>query len=195
EPRRLGDLPPRAPPARRHRRRRHGGPGHARLRRGPGGPRKALQQVRLHDLGGVRHRAAHLGPDPRRRAAGHGIHAPVTSMNTTTRVRAWLILHRLPIGAFLVALVVYGAVAADRLRRRSSDPHFSVQADAWLHGRLDIPEWPAGADDPAKIDEVRLDDGRIVRGRKMTTRQTFRIAGEGEIPASRVQATLRTLSY
>lgn len=108
---------------------------------------------------------------------------------------AWLKRNRLPIGAFLVALVVYGAVAGDRLRRRSSDPHFVAQADAWLHGRLDIEKWPAGADDPAKVDEVRLDDGSVVRGRKMTTRPTFRVAGEGEIPAPRVKETLRTLSY
>jgi hypothetical protein len=110
-------------------------------------------------------------------------------------VTAWLQRNRLPIGAFLVALVVYGAVAADRLRRRSTDPHFVVQADAWLHGRLDIADWPAGADDPAKVDEVRLDDGSVVRGRKLTTRPTFRVAGDGEIPATRVKQTLRTLSY
>jgi hypothetical protein len=110
-------------------------------------------------------------------------------------MRSWLRENRLPIGAFLVALVVYGAVAGDRLRRRSTDPHFVVQADAWLHGKLSIDQWPAGADDPAKVDEVRLDDGRVVRGRKLQTRQTFRIAGEGEVPASRVKETLRTISY
>jgi hypothetical protein len=110
-------------------------------------------------------------------------------------MKAWLAENRLPLAAFLIALVAYGAVAGDRLRRRSSDPHFIAQADAWLHGRLDIAEWPAGADDPAKVEEVRLDDGSVVRGRRLTTRATFRVAGGGEIPQSRVKETVRTVSY
>ena len=56
-----------------------------------------------------------------------------------------------PIAAFLVALVVYGAVAGSRLLTQSPDPHFVAQASAWLHGRLYLDRWPAGADDPAVV--------------------------------------------
>ena len=110
-------------------------------------------------------------------------------------MRSWLSRHRLPLAAFAIALIVYCAVAGDRLRRRSTDPHFVVQANAWLHGKMDIERWPGGADDPAKIEEVRLDDGLIVRGRRLSTRQTFRVAGGEEIPIARVAETLRTLHY
>jgi hypothetical protein len=110
-------------------------------------------------------------------------------------MRGWLSRHKLPILAFLVALVAYGAVAGDRLRRRSPDPHFGVQTAAWLHGRMDIETWPNGADDPAKVEEVELDDGSVVRGRRITLRQTFRIAGGEEIPVTRVKRTTRWLNY
>jgi hypothetical protein len=110
-------------------------------------------------------------------------------------MRSWLRANRLPLVCAALALVVYCACAGDRLRRRSSDPHFVVQADAWLHGHLDIPSWPGGADDPAKLEEVRLDDGQVVRGRRLDTRKTFRVAGGAEIPIERVKESLRTLSY
>ncbi len=110
-------------------------------------------------------------------------------------MRAWLARNKLPLAAFVVALLVYGAVAGSRLRRRSTDPHFGAQAAAWLDGRLDIAKWPGGADDPARIDEVLLDDGSVVRGRKLTTRKAFKIAGGPEIPIARVKETRRTISY
>jgi hypothetical protein len=110
-------------------------------------------------------------------------------------MKDWLRRHRAPIGVFLVALGVYAAVAGGRLRRRSPDPHFSVQAAAWLQGRLDIPRWPSGADDPAKVEEVVLDDGRVVQGRRLATRGSFRVAGDGEVPLDRVKETRRTLHY
>ncbi len=108
---------------------------------------------------------------------------------------SWLSRNRAPIIAFFVALVVYGAVAGDRLRRRSTDPHFVAQANAWLHGHLEISEWPPGADDPARIEEVQLDDGTVARGRRLTSRQAFRIAGGGEVPLARIKTTLHTYSF
>jgi hypothetical protein len=36
---------------------------------------------------------------------------------------------------FVVGVVVYGAVAGDRLWKQSGAPHFVFQADAWVHGR------------------------------------------------------------
>jgi hypothetical protein len=108
---------------------------------------------------------------------------------------SWLRANRLPLACAAIALAVYCACAADRLRRRSTDPHFVVQADAWLHGHLDIPSWPAAADDPAKIEEVQLDDGSVVRGRRLETRKSFKIAGGDEIPIARVKTSLRTLFY
>jgi hypothetical protein len=110
-------------------------------------------------------------------------------------VTDWLRRNRLPLLAFAVALAVYAAVARDRLWRGSRDPHFVVQAYAWLHGRLDIDPWPPGADDPAKLEEVELDDGTLVRGRRLTSRPTFRIAGDGEIPLARIARSVRTLAY
>lgn len=110
-------------------------------------------------------------------------------------MRAWLARHRLPLIVFAVALGVYGGVAGGRLRRRSTDPHFVVQAAAWLHGRFDIERWPAGADDPAKVEEVVLDDGRVVQGRRLSTRGTFRVAGGEELPIARVKETRRTIHY
>jgi hypothetical protein len=107
----------------------------------------------------------------------------------------WLRAHRIPLAASLVALIVLCAVAGERLRRRSTDPHFVVQADAWLHGRLDIDPWPPGADDPAKLEEVELDDGSHVRGRRLQSRPTFRVAGGGEIPIARVTKSIRTIAY
>ncbi len=85
--------------------------------------------------------------------------------------------------------MIYGAVAGSRLGKQSSDPHFVLQADAWLHGRITITT-PRG-DDWAKRETVHLDDGRRVIGRRLSTRRVFRIAGGEEVPFDRVVATER----
>ncbi len=70
---------------------------------------------------------------------------------------------------FLVGFAVYATVSGDRLRRQSPDPHFVLQADAWLHGKLSIdPPWKG--DDPAKVETILLKDGSKVRGRYLQTR-------------------------
>lgn len=102
---------------------------------------------------------------------------------------------RAPLVLFVVSLAAYAAVASTRLLHASADPHFAVQADAWLHGRMDIERWPTGADDPAKVEEVRLDDGTLVRGRRLKARPTFRILGGREVPTARIAQSVRTLHY
>jgi hypothetical protein len=104
--------------------------------------------------------------------------------------------HRhLPFAVFVVSLIVLAVVAGSRLSRTSRDSHFVAQANAWLDGRIDIAEWPRGADDPARVDEVVLDDGRTVRGRRIASRASFRIAGGEEVPLTRVTRTVRTQHY
>lgn len=70
---------------------------------------------------------------------------------------------------FFLGLGVYAFVSGDRLRRQSPDPHFVLQADAWLNGKLSIdPPWKG--DDPARVETVQLLDGSKVRGRYLRTR-------------------------
>ncbi len=107
----------------------------------------------------------------------------------------WLSSHRIHLALFALGFVVFGLVAGSRMRRRSPDPHFVYQADAWLKGQLHIDPLPPGADDPAKVERVLLDDGTEVRGRRLRTRRVFRVAGGGEIPISRVRRSLGTTQY
>jgi hypothetical protein len=100
-----------------------------------------------------------------------------------------------PAAAFVIALAVFAALAGSRLARRSSDPHFVVQAAAWLRGQVELANWPLGADDPARVEEAQLDDGRTVRGRRIASRGTFRLAGGEEVAATKVVATTRTIFY
>lgn len=97
--------------------------------------------------------------------------------------------HRAPIAAFLVALAVYGTVAGDRLGTQTSDRHFVAQAEAWIHGRLDLERWPEGADDPAILEHVVLDDGAVVSGRRLLRTDAFRVAGGEDVPMARVRGS------
>jgi hypothetical protein len=90
---------------------------------------------------------------------------------------------------------VFGAVAGNRILQPSRDVHFVYQAHAWLHGRLAIEPMPRGADDPAKVETVLLDDGSEVRGRRLRTRRFFRTTHGDEIPLERVRRTLATTTY
>jgi hypothetical protein len=96
----------------------------------------------------------------------------------------WLRAHAIHLALFVIGLVVYGAVAGDRLGHRSTNPHFVLQADAWLRGRVTIDK-PVG-DDWARVENVVLDDGSRVQGRRIGSRKSFRVVGGGEIPASRI---------
>lgn len=108
---------------------------------------------------------------------------------------SWLSRHRIPLVLFVIGLIGFAAVAGARLGRQSSDPHFALQADAWLHGSLAVDPANKKGDDWAVLERVRLDDGREVTGRRLRTRRTFRIAGEGEVHIARVKQTLDRIHH
>lgn len=105
----------------------------------------------------------------------------------------WLRPYAIHLALFAAGLVVFGGLAGDRLKGPSSNPHFALQADAWLRGRITI-DRPVG-DDWAKVETVVLDDGSRVRGRRLSSRKTFKVAGGGEVPLARIQRTERTDVY
>ena len=107
----------------------------------------------------------------------------------------WLRRYRIHIALYIVGVLAFGLVAGKRLWRQSTDPHFALQADAWLNGRLDIDPKKRRGDDWATLETVVLDDGRQVQGRRLSTRPTFRIAGGEEIPRSRVKRTVARTFY
>jgi hypothetical protein len=78
---------------------------------------------------------------------------------------SWLRAHAVHLGLFVLGLVGFGAVAGDRLAGPSGNPHFALQADAWLRGQTTV-DRPRG-DDWAYVETVVLDDGRRVRGRRL----------------------------
>ncbi len=102
---------------------------------------------------------------------------------------------QISIALFVVGLCVYGAVAGSRLGKQSSDPHFVYQAHAWLSGRLHTEPMPRGADDPARVETVRLIDGSEVRGRRLRSRRTFRKTDGAEIPVQSIAESIGTTEY
>jgi len=117
---------------------------------------------------------------------------------------------------FAIGLVVYGLFAWDRIGRQSGAPHFVYQADAWLRGELAIrprcgpcgpdlacdPEPPACTreaplpnDDWAFVEAVVLRDGTEVRGRRLSTRRTFRTLDGRELPIGEVTSSRGFTAY
>lgn len=103
--------------------------------------------------------------------------------------------YRVHLLLFAAGLLVYGATAGTRLGGQSTDPHFVFQADAWLNGQLAIDPPPSKGDDWAKLETVELADGRVVSGRRLSTRPRFRIAGGGEIPSREIRRVVKTTHY
>src|SRR3954463_12831775 len=64
-------------------------------------------------------------------------------------------------GIFLAA---YLGTSGSRLRRPSTDIHFSYQADMWLHGRLELGHPAPNANDWSEVEYLHLKDGRTVAG-------------------------------
>ncbi len=87
---------------------------------------------------------------------------------------------------FAIGLAVYGALAWDRLGKQSQAPQFVVQADAWLHGHLDVVPVTSDAD-WAKLETVTLADGREVQGRRMVTQPLFRTTTGERIPTAQLR--------
>ena len=102
---------------------------------------------------------------------------------------------RIQLVLFGLGLVVYSLVAGGRLGKRSADPHFVYQADAWLSGRLSTERMPRGADDPARVETVKLRSGEVVRGRRLHTRRFFRITRGREIPLTEIARSLGKTEY
>jgi hypothetical protein len=88
---------------------------------------------------------------------------------------------------FAIGLAVYGLLAGSRLGHPSQAPQFVYQADAWLHGHASIAP-PLIDNDWAKLERVRLTDGREVEGRRMTTRPMFHTVTGEELALAEVKA-------
>lgn len=65
---------------------------------------------------------------------------------------------------YLVFLAGFSAASGTRLLHRSTDTHFSYQADMFLHGRLDLGHPPPTSNDWAEVEYLHLKDGRTVAG-------------------------------
>jgi len=108
---------------------------------------------------------------------------------------SWLRARRIHILLFLCGLVGFGAVAAKRITAQSADPHYVLQADAWLHGKLAIDPPPEKGDDWAIVEEVELDDGSVARGRRLASRPTFLTTSGEELPRTRIRRRVRQIYY
>lgn len=85
---------------------------------------------------------------------------PVTGRGLTGLAR----IARNPLIVLIVAGAAYAAFAGPRLAGPSAHDHYARQADAWLQGRLDLPQAPPHRNDWASYKEIGLRDGRTVRG-------------------------------
>ncbi|MDQ3370701.1 MAG: hypothetical protein M3680_35235 [Myxococcota bacterium] len=101
---------------------------------------------------------------------------------------------RLHAALFAIGLVVYGALAWDRLGRPSGAPHFVYQADAWLRGQVAVDQ-PLPNDDWAVVETVELDDGTQVAGRRLVTRRAFRTTDGTEVALPRIKRSVRHDAY
>ncbi|MBK9069489.1 MAG: hypothetical protein IPL79_00550 [Myxococcales bacterium] len=80
---------------------------------------------------------------------------------------------------FALGLAIFAALAGERLTRGSAAPQFVYQADAWLHGSLEIAP-PLQDQDWAKLTQVTLASGETRWGRRLTTQPDMFRATTGE---------------
>jgi hypothetical protein len=71
------------------------------------------------------------------------------------------------------------------------------QADAWLDGKTSIdPPVPGGwGNDWAKVETVELDDGTVVRGRRVASRKVFQVIGGDDVALARIRAPRGETAY
>ena len=102
---------------------------------------------------------------------------------------------RLYAALYAIGLVVYGVLAWDRIGAQSVAPQYVYQADAWLHGRVDVEPNRADAD-WAQVETVVLDDGSEARGRRLKSRPGwFRTLAGDELAPARVRQSRGTTWY
>jgi hypothetical protein len=101
---------------------------------------------------------------------------------------------RLYAALFAIGLVVYGALAGNRMTKQSQAPQFVFQADAWLHGQAHV-DPPLVDNDWAKLETVELADGRVARGKRMLSRPMFRTLDGEQVPSAQVRGTRATTWY
>ena len=65
---------------------------------------------------------------------------------------------------YLVFAGAYLGASGARLRQHSQYNHYVYLADCWLHGRLALAGQPPNENDWAKVDVLKLKDGRELRG-------------------------------
>jgi hypothetical protein len=71
---------------------------------------------------------------------------------------------RLAIAIYFISLIVYVSASGNRILRKSSDIHFSYQAQMFLQRRLDLGHAPPNSNDWAEVEYLHLKDGRTVAG-------------------------------
>ena len=88
------------------------------------------------------------------------------------RGRRWRPPLRTALLLWLVCSSVYALFAWERLLGPSTDPHFILQAEAFLQGSLELTRSPPHGNDWASYHELVLEDGRVLRG-------VYRSSGRG----------------
>lgn len=71
---------------------------------------------------------------------------------------------KLGLAVYAIFLIGYCCASGGRLLHRSTDIHFSYQADMFLHGHLDLGHPPPNTNDWAEVEYLHLKDGRTVAG-------------------------------
>ena len=75
---------------------------------------------------------------------------------------------------YIAFLGAYLGASDGRLRQHSQYNHFVYLADGWLHGRLDLASNPPNENDWARVEVLKLKDGRTLKGQFRTSGPTDR---------------------